>query len=135
MIPAELVVVLAFMLLIVGGGATVYYSRLTKLTVAISILAGLMLGWVGAAAYLPHPVVDISYHPVVQQRLPNGTYVDIIAVTDEDGDTHVVNLDKAIGQVVPKDGGNYQVARIGYSGQSLGLRFRDFRRYQIIPLK
>ena len=135
MIPAEVAVVACIILFITGISLTIWHNRLTKTAISLGVVAGLILGWVISASFTPRAVVDVTYHQIVRQRLPDGTTVDMISVTDEAGQTHIVNLTKALGEHIPNNGESYQVARLRYSGLSLWLQFKEYSRYQIIPLR
>ena len=68
MLPAELAVVICVILFIAGVSITIWYNRFTKLAMGLGVAAGLMLGWIISASLTQRAVVDVTYHPIVQQR-------------------------------------------------------------------
>jgi hypothetical protein len=109
------------------------YGRVTKSAV-ISFGIAVFLGiWITTAACFDRPVVNVSYHPIVQQKLPDGTVVDMIAFKDEVGRAHVVNINSTLGLAVPSNRGNYQVARVRYSESKWGIRFSNRNKYEVVP--
>jgi len=109
--------------------------RAVRISAAVLIGSCLLGGWAAIATCFNRPVVGVTYHAISQQKLPDGSVIDIVAFKDEAGQSHVVNINQSLGLAVPRDGRFYQIARVKYSSSVLGLRFnRSEHKYKIIPV-
>ena len=124
--PIELAVIAAIGLFLLGISLAIYTGQMTRSAAFFVAISLLVILWITAAAITRKPVVDVTYHPIVQQKLESGKTLNFIEVND-----HIVKLSDP----VPNDGNAYQVARTRYSGFAWGLRFSESSRYHIIPLK
>jgi hypothetical protein len=142
-IYAESVFILSLLILLFAL-ALHYYNvtyqkskKLTKCSLGLLLTFLILVSWITIASVFADEssVVDVSYHPIIRNELSDGTFIDLAVIKDNDGVTHLVNLNESLGVSIPNDGGKYQVARVERSGVSFGLKFGDRRNYKIIPIK
>jgi len=132
MFSVEIAVVAAILLCLVGIERAIYYGHATKLSIAL-LTGSLLLGaWIVTAAFTDRPVVNVTYHPIAQHTLPDGTVIDVMAFWDEIGRAHVVNINSALGLKIPTDGQSYQIARVKYSRSAWGLKFGKRHKYRVV---
>ena len=129
----EFILIFVAVLFVLGVSISVYHNRFTTLTKITSTISLLIMLWVIAASFMSKSVVvDVTYHMIEKETTPDGTVSDVIKVIDDDGEEHVVNINRCLGSTVPDDGNEYQVARVRFSQSSLGLYFQSSNKYRIV---